>query len=206
MNPKPNSLIYDDINHIYRLNSQVIPSTTQILSEEGLSDYSYADESDRMFGRAGHKLTELWDKKILDTTTTSPLLIPYLEGYKKFLRDFKVKVFSEWIERPICSLVWKYGVTPDRIAEVASKLTVYEIKFSSDLAPSVAIQTAAQKIAIEENSKLKIKQRLGLRLIPGDYRIEFYSKLSDERIWLSAVILNQFKKEHKLCKQSKSSL
>jgi hypothetical protein len=66
--------------------------------------------------------------------------------------------------------------------------------------PSVKIQTAAQKIAIEEQSNFKIKQRLGLRLLPGDYKLDTYDKIADERIWLSAVILYHFKKENELWK------
>jgi hypothetical protein len=195
-----NNFSFDDLNHIYRLNGQVIPSVTQILQAEGIADYSYADESDRDFGKAGHRVTELWDKRTLDIKTISEPLIPYLNGYKKFLKDFKVKVIPEWIETPTYSFIWKYGVKPDRVVEINGKLTVYEIKFSTSMIPATRIQTAAQKIAIEEQTKLKIKQRMAVQILPDDYKISEYTKLSDERIWLSAVILNQFKKENGLWK------
>jgi len=197
MAPK-NNFTFDELNHIYRLDGQVIPSVTQILQEEGITDYSYCDDSDKEFGKAGHLTTELWDKRILDIKTVSDPLIPYLNGYKRFIKECKVKIIREWIEKPTYSLKWRYGVKPDRLAKVNNKLTVYEIKFSTSTNPGTAIQTAAQKIAIEEQTKLKIKQRLELRLLPDDYKLEYYNRLSDERIWLSAVILSQFKKENGL--------
>lgn len=195
MNNQQNKFEYDDSEHIYRLNGKIIPSCTQILREEGISNYDFCDDSDKQFGKAGHKVTELWDKCNLDIDTVSEHLYPYLLGYQKFLADFKVIILPELIEKPIYSLKWGYGVTPDRVAMVNGKLSVYEIKFSSSLAKSTAIQTAAQKIAVEEQSKLKIKQRIGLRLAPNNYDISFYNNPTDERIWLSAVILNHYKKD-----------
>jgi len=195
-----NNFTFDELNHQYLLNGIRLPSVTQILQAEGITDYSYADDSDREFGQAGHKMTELWDKGVLDIKTVSEPLIPFFEGYKKFLKDFKVKIILEWIEKPTYSLIWKYGVKPDRVAKVNGKLTVYEIKFSTSLPPGTKIQTVAQKIAIEEQTGLKIKQRMAIQLLPNSYKLEFHNKLSDERIWLSAVILNQFKKENKLWK------
>lgn len=194
MNNQQNKFSYDDKEHIYHLNGKIIPSCTQILREEGISNYDFCDESDLMFGKAGHKITELWDKCNLDIETVDEMLYPYLLGYQKFLKDFKVSVLPEWIEKPAYSLKFEYGVTPDRVAMVNGKLSVYEIKFSSSLSKSTAIQTAAQKIAVEEQSKLKIKQRIGLRLAPNSYDISFYNKPTDERVFLSAVILNKYKK------------
>lgn len=194
MNSQQNKFIYDDKEHIYRLNDKIIPSCTQILSEEGISDYTFCDDSDKNFGKAGHKVTELWDKCTLDIDTVAESLYPYLLGYQKFLADFKVSVLQEWIEKPNYSLKWEYGVTADRVAIVNGKLSVYEIKFSSSLARSVAIQTVAQKVAIEEQSKLKIQQRIGLQLLPNDYKVEFYNNPIDERIWLSAALLNKWKR------------
>ncbi len=186
---------YSDKEHIYKLNGRILPSCTQILQEEGIANYDFCDDSDKQWGKAGHKMTELWDKNTINMKTISPDLFPYLIGYQKFLADFKVIILPEWIECPTYSQEWGYGVTPDRVVNIRGKMTIYEIKFSAALSRSTAIQTAAQKLAVEEHTSFKIKQRIGLRLMPNSYKLDFYDKITDERIWISAAILNKFKKE-----------
>lgn len=155
MKPK-NNFSFDEVNHIYRLDGRIIPSVTGILQAEGITDYSYADESDREFGRAGHKMTELWDKGTLDIKTISAPLIPYLNGYKKFLKDFKVKFKTNEIEQPLMSNIYYFAGTPDRKPIlVNNKLTLIDIKITTSMQLSTGIQLAAYQILYEENYKKK---------------------------------------------------
>lgn len=192
-------LILDE-NHIYRLDGEIIPGYSEIAKAEGLIDYSGIPTNvlvaAQKFGTAVHLMTALWDKGILNITTLDKNLMPYLNGYRKFLSKHNVFIYPEWIETPTYSKKWRYGVTPDRMAVVDKKFTDYEIKSTTKMQPSIRIQTVAQKIAIEEQTKIKIKQRIGLQLLPEDYRLEYYNNVCDERIWISAVTLYHFKKEH----------
>lgn len=185
---------FDKKNHIYRLDNQIIPSVTQILQAEGITDYSYADESDRDFGQAGHKVTELWDKGILDIKTVSEPLIPCLENWKKFLKDFDVTIFPDVIEKPIYSLRYLFGTTPDRVGLVNDKVTVIELKFSRAIQRSTGIQLAAQAIAVTEHYRYgKVKQRMAVPLLDG--KPQFFNDRQDETIFISALNLWRWKNE-----------
>ena len=205
---KQDNFRFDAEHHQYWLNGVQIPGYSEIAEAEGLTDYSCVRPdvlfAAKKFGTAGHTMTALWDKGILNVSILDPNLAPYLTGYQKFLRRHKVEVDPEWIESPTYSKIWKYGVTPDRLAVVDGKLTVYEIKFTAQIPSSTAIQTAAQKIAIEERTGLRIKRRLGIQVLPEDFKIEPFTKIKNETIWKSAVNLYHYKKENNLlCKPYK---
>lgn len=188
-----NNFQFDELNHIYRLNNQIIPSVTGILQAEGITDFSYADESDREFGQAGHKVTELWDRGILDIKTVSEPLIPCLEKWKQFLKDFDVTLFPGAIEEPIYSSRYLFGVTPDRVGLVNNKVTVIEIKFSKTIQRATGIQLAAQAIASTEHYG-KVRQRIAVSLLDG--KPQFFNDRQDETIFISALNLWRYKNEN----------
>jgi hypothetical protein len=190
---QPSNFNFDEVNHIYRLNNRTIPSVTQVLQAEGITDYSYADESDREFGKAGHKVTELWDKGKLDIKTISEPLIPCLEAWKKFLKDFEVTIFPGAIEKPIYSSRYLFGTTPDRVGLVNDKVTVIELKFSKTIQRSTGIQLAAQAIAATEHYG-KVRQRMAVPLLGG--KPQFFNDRQDETIFISALNLWRWKNEN----------
>jgi len=196
---------YDPENHIYKLDGNVIPGYSEIAKAEGLVDLSAVDgkilQESADFGKKFHRMTQLWDKKRLDLATLDKQLIPWLETYKRFLKEYKVEIYAEWIEQPIYSTIWKYGTTPDRLGMVNGKLTVAEIKTTTTIHPAVRLQLAAQKIALTEQTGLKITKRMAVQFFQDEYKVHPYDSPKDERIWLSAVILYNFKKENKLCRQ-----
>ena len=192
-----NDFSFNKETHIYRLNNKIIPSVTQVLQAEGITDYSYADESDREWGQAGHKITELWDRGVLDKRTVSKPLIPCLEAWKKFLSDFKVKVILDWIERPICSHRYRYGVTPDRLCLIDGIYTLVELKFASGIQKGTRIQLAAQKIAVTEYLKTQRIRRWALQITKEGKGIpHFFNNKADESIWISAINLWRFRDEN----------
>jgi CRISPR/Cas system-associated exonuclease Cas4 (RecB family) len=190
-----NNFRFDKETHTYYLNGVKIPGFSEVAKAEGLSDYSTVRldvmEAARKFGNAVHSMTALWDRKILNVEILDPALVPYLEGYKQFLHRYNIEIIQAGIEVPICSWKWKYGITPDRTALTGDKVVIYEIKSTSSMSPVVALQTAAQKIAVEENSKYKVKIRWGLQLLPNDFRVFPYENKTDETAWLS--ILQAYK-------------
>ena len=187
-----NNFTFDEATHTYRLNNRIIPSVTQILQAEGITNYSYADESDKEFGKVGHKVTELWDKGKLDIKTVDKSLIPCLELWKKFLKDFEVTIFPGAIEKPIYSSRYLFGVTPDRVGLVNSKVTVIEIKFSKAIQRATGIQLAAQAIASTDFYG-KVRQRMVVPLLGGTP--QFFNDRQDETIFISALNLWRFKNE-----------
>jgi hypothetical protein len=85
------------------------------------------------------------------------------------------------------------------VAEIKGVLTVIELKTVSSMNPTTALQTEAQRIAIEETYNIKIKQRWGLQLIPGALpKLEPYIVLTDFTVWLSAVNFWHYKERNNL--------
>lgn len=182
-------LTFDEINHTYRLDGVIIPGYSQIAKSMGITDYGnvpdYFLEPARKFGQAGHYATRLWDNQTLNEVTLSEPLIPCLEEYKKFLQDNKVEIISDYIEKPICSVRYRYGITPDRICLIKGELSVFELKFVETMAPGAALQTAAQKMAAEEFYHIKIKKRYGVQIsLKEQYKLYPYTNKGDEQTWL----------------------
>src|SRR3990167_1926047 len=148
-----NKLTFDPEGHKYSLNGKPVPSVTQILHGAGLMDFSNIHperlERSRKFGEAVHRACELYDLNNLNVNTLSLPLIPYLETWKKFREDYGMDGIGT-IEEKICSERWQYAGTLDRIYPVHCKLTLIDIKSTTTLDPTVALQTAGYKIAWEE--------------------------------------------------------
>lgn len=188
-----------DENHIYRLNDKIIPGCSEILKDMGLSDYSNARqdvlEAAAKFGSAVHKACDLHDRGTLDYKTLSAPLVPYLDGWKKFISDYQAVVVPDWIERISGSLRWRFGVTPDRVLVIKDRVVVCEIKSTTSIMRSVALQTAAQKIAVEENYG-KVHRRIAVQLTDSSYKIHEFKNQNDEETFICARKLYAWKKEN----------
>lgn len=199
-------LSFDAEKHEYKIDGLTIPSYSQVAQDLGLVDYSCVRKEDLEYkqavGRAVHLAIFYHNKNILKMDSLEGDVALYFQSWFKFVELYQPTILTEYSENPICSFQWKYGVMPDLVVAVKGGITVIEIKCVSTMNPVTALQTAAQKIALEENYKLKIKQRWGLKLIPGSTpKLTTYTKLSDETTWKSAVNTWAWKKEKGLWKQ-----
>jgi hypothetical protein len=182
------------------VNSDNTPRVTEILRGAGLIDFSMVPASimapAQRFGSAVHKATELCDKGTLDIDILSEPLIPYLDGWKKFITDYNITIKPDEIERQFISKIWGFKGTPDRWPLVGNKRTLIDLKSSTSMYPATAIQTAAYQILLEENG-IKIQQRWGVQLNnKGTYKIEVYKKISDRTVFLSALNIYKWKGEN----------
>ena len=185
-------LEFDSINHIYRLDGIIIPGYSQIVRDLGLIDYSNVPLRNLEYkagaGKAVHTAI-FWDNtNELNMDSLDEVVNSYFKSWLIFKELYQPKILTEYSEKSVCSTKWRYGVTPDIVMEVKGGLTVLEIKTVAQMNPVIALQTEAQRVAIEETYKIKIKQRWGLQLIPNAMpKLEPYTKLSDHSEWLSAV-------------------
>lgn len=189
--------------HEYFVDKVKYPSVSEIIKSAGISDFSNvrADvlEAACKFGKAVHKATELWDAETLNEAKLSEPLKPYLECWKRFVVDYKVKVL--WSERQLYSPLWKFAGTLDRVAEVNGKMCILDIKTSKSLYPSVAIQTAAYKKLWEDNFKdkeMQIKKRYCVRLTEKLAKVDQLKEKTDESVFLSALQLYRFRERNRL--------
>lgn len=179
-----------------------LPRVTEILKGAGLSDFSRVPidilEASQHFGTAVHLACQLWDLKTLDIDVLSEPLIPRLEAWKKFIKDYKVIILPEEIEKQFISEKYGFKGTPDRWPIIRNKRTLIDLKSSDTMYPSTEIQTAGYQILLEENG-IKIHQRWGVQLREnGTYKIEPYKEILDRSIFLSALNLYNWKKRRNL--------
>jgi hypothetical protein len=189
--------------HEYSIDGVIIPGYSQIAKDLGLVDYSRVRQSNlnwkRDVGKAVHRAIFLDSMDNLNMDSLDAVVTPYFRSWLMFKELYQPKILTQHSEKPICSFKWRYGVTPDIVAEVKGGLADLELKAVSQMLPSTALQTQAQKIALEETYNLKIKQRWGLQLIPGAMpKLEPYTDISDQTVWLSAVNLWHYKEREKL--------
>ena len=176
-----------------------LPRVTEVLRGAGLIDMSFVPsailERAQLFGTAVHRATELWDKGVLDISKLSAPLVPYLEGWKKFLKDYNIQIDPDEMEKQFTSSKWGFKGTPDRWPVIGRRRTLVDIKSSTSMQPSTRIQTAAYEILLEENG-IKIVQRWCVQLNEkGTYKVEPYTKTSDRTVFLAALTVFNFKKE-----------
>jgi hypothetical protein len=180
-----------------------MPRVTEILRNAGLIDLSFVKkdilERAQKFGSAVHKATELDDLGILNTEILSGPLLPYLEGWRKFRKDFNLNFSRDEIEKHLVSTKWGFQGTPDRIARADNILV--DIKTTSGVYPSTAIQCAAYVLLAEEGG-IKIKKQFCVQLKEGTYSVTPYNDPSDKSVFLSALNLYNWKKKHNLNMQN----
>lgn len=186
-----NKVVFDEATHIYRVDGVLTPGVSEILKSAGFSNYSMVNkkicEAAKRFGDAGHTMCKLWDMGILNVAILDLRLVPYLEGYRKFLVTYKPEILPDWIEKPSYSPKWRFGFTPDRVAKINGKLTIYDLKFVTTIQEATSIQLAGYKIGFEDVTKLKVMQRWGVQILPDDFNVEPYIDKRDEGAFLNAL-------------------
>jgi len=176
------------------------PHVTEILKAESFIDYSSINEdilsANQRFGTAVHKATELSDLEILDITTLSKSLIPYLNAWEKAKKELGLKVLKQYVEKLVWSNRWKFRGTLDRIMERRGKLALIEIKATASILPANCLQTAFYQIAFEEMTRKKIKERWVIRLKPDGYEAKLCKEMSDKDVCIGMVQSYYWKRMH----------
>ena len=195
-------LIFHEDTHEYQVESEFIPSVSEILQDCGISDYSSVP--DEILAKAAergshvHLATALYDYGKLDMSTVKLEWRDYVKAWVQFTNEYN----PEWlvIEQPIYSKKYQFATTPDRIAYINGKLCDIEIKTTFKFMKSTAIQTAAHCICYNEDKKVadKIKKRYCVLLNKkGTYKFIEMNDKSDERVFLGALTVFNWKKENK---------
>lgn len=164
-------LTFEEKDHIYRLDGEIVPSVTQVLGPVS----QYAGIPKHILDRAAvrgnyvHTMCEyfLWGN--LDESTVVPEYMPYLDAFKAFLKESKFQV--EFIEERVYHAKLRYagcldlgGTLPGRRGRV--NRAMIDIKTTFKLLHSVGPQTAGYNGAWEStNDKdLHFDTRWGLQL------------------------------------------
>lgn len=202
-------LEFDPQKHEYKLDDVVLPHTTRVLANVGITDLSMVQQEilewRAVFGTSGHEVCRKWDQGTLDITHLNPAMLPILEGYIQLKEDFGLEILE--IEYRNYHPVWKYGFTLDRIARITkgkykNKLVVVDLKTGSYL-DGVAIQLGSYKLGWNSIATKPMKASLAMCVQLGrhktgrKYRHWFYNDVLYEQIFISALQIYRYKQSKK---------
>lgn len=188
---------FDPITHIGKVDGVVWPSSTQLLKEFGLVDYSTVPErvleNKRVLGDRVHLATLLLDSGELDEehfNSSFPECIPYLEGYRKFriIEHFE-PVFKE---QRFFSAKYKFHGAPDEVArDKNGRLVIIEYKNTWKIYKAICPQMESYRLLVEEAMKEKVCALHSLKLKPnGDYDLQEHKEPGAKMDFLHALSLH----------------
>ena len=199
-------LHFDAERHQYTLNGRVVPSVTQVLGQ--VVDFSMVPpdilERKCAIGQALHQAIALDHADDLDHDSLDASVLPYFAAWQKFLTEVGPRLFIKAAERPLGSLLYQYGVTPDIWGMVNGRRAVIELKSTAAIHPTVALQTAAQEQAITECCQWPITSegavdRFALQLQPsGNYRVHNFTSRGDFAVFLALRSVWGWRNSHNL--------
>lgn len=188
------AITLDEATHTYHVGGRKIPGVTRALEQIDELDGIPRDvlEAAGRFGRHVHLACHLFNQGVLDEEALDAPLVPYLKGYKTFLKDTGAVVLES--ERKVYHPTLKYAGTLDLTAIWGKSplAALVDIKSSVLIPRSVGPQTAGYREAyLSENPKHRLsKTRYCLHLRPdGNYRLRAYSDARDLNIFISCLNL-----------------
>lgn len=202
---KMSKFSFNKETHEYKLDDVRIPSVTQILRAQGLSDFSKVDpvilKQSQELGDAVHLAIHYKMKGTLDEASLDPVVSLYLEGWNNFCDDYGYVCLET--EYRGYSSVFRFAFTVDQMGEVTRNktpgLTLLDIKTGAPK-PADKIQLAGYRIGLDK------KQFRNLFLLyldpmfkPRGYKIIHYTRNDKEKsVFLSAMCLTNYKNENNL--------
>ena len=196
-------LAFDPAEHRYTFGERELPSVTRILADVGLTDFSapWFTEFARERGSLVHAAIALDNEDALDYESLDPVLVGYVDGWRKYLRESGAVV--EHFEQPVCDLNVGYAGTLDAIVleqgqSGPTRRTLIDIKPA--LYPSVGPQTAAYARCARGLYETPVLFRRAAIVLPGDgtYTRKALEDPLDESTFLAAVRIFQWRSIHVL--------
>jgi hypothetical protein len=190
------AFFFDPEAHKYYVDGIEVKSVTQILGELGaLPVPPRATRYHREKGSLIHLGCEYVDRGEWSETATTPELVPYIRGYKKFL---KVENFvPSLIEQRVFSQLFRVAGTLDRWGHVNSTRVLVDLKTGAH-DPGHDLQTAIYAILLKEymGDEYNTDFRMTIQLTrDGNYR-KRVGKSADERTAVSMLNAYRWLQEH----------
>jgi len=169
-----------------------LPSVTEILSINGLSDFSKvpADvlETARARGVRVHEWLEWLDKgELADGEEPDEEIAGYIAAYSRFREASGFD--TEWVEHVVINRAHSYVGTLDRAGKMNGDRVVIDLKTVSQVSKVTALQTAGYAACFDQPHK-----RYALQLKPtGKYTLHPYTDRNDKHDFLAAVRLTHWR-------------
>jgi hypothetical protein len=171
--PDKCTLTYDDEKHEYRLGSLVLPHVTEILDRLGFYEHSKGTDVDLQYGKAVHKMVELYELGTLNEAMLDDGLRNPLAGWKHFKSLFRglnvvVDRNGPFIERKMVNKKKLYAGTVDfmfmRTLQPGDpwrpRYVIVDLKSSFAYSKSHNLQTAAYEDLCRATSQEIVKFKI----------------------------------------------
>jgi hypothetical protein len=160
------------------------PSTTRVLKDNGLyGDIARWSDSEAMRrGRLCDAACNLlaMGKDIEDPWYEAhPECIPYIDGYKEFLRAHEPKLVQCAFE--VVNKAERYMGHPDQVLILSGVRATVDIK-TGGMPPVTPLQLASYELA-ERSMGMPRSTRIGLQLAKGDFRLHYFTDPRDFDEW-----------------------
>jgi hypothetical protein len=186
---------FDESSHIYTLDGSRLDSVTGILRDMGFVDAAWFTEESRIRGKYVHKAIHYYTLGELDEEELDPRLVPYLEGWKRFVEH--TRFLPGPTEQALFHPQKKYAGTPDIIGQVNGYATIIDVK-SGAINPVTAIQLAAYEDLVIANYSYNFLNRIGLQVTSdGKYKVHSYKDRRDSGYWQAILSVHNLKKNMK---------
>jgi len=186
---------FSEHSHTYKVDGEVIPSVTQVLTLAGISDVSgipaHILQRASEIGTAVHLATELLDKDDLDLDSLDPQIVGYVTAYQRFKEESGVtyELIEHRTTAEYCGI--RYGMCVDRVGAIGGKMAVFDIKTSSKPQASWKIQTAAYTHGLGDADTFE--RRIVHLCKDGSYKQICYDDPNDHTAWGAALVVAQWR-------------
>lgn len=156
---------FDPVAHEYRMDSEVVPSVTEIVSP--LIDYSMVPADRLNFARdrgtAVHLACHLDDIGDLDEESVDMVNVwPYLLAWRRFKTEHKVKV--KLSEEPLFHGALRFAGTPDKVLLLGKHRMLPDLKTVAKMTPAIGVQLSGYEALVSRNKRWQIHSRVGIQL------------------------------------------
>lgn len=181
---------FSEADHTYTVDGTQYPSVTQVLQAEGFIDTRWYDEWSREKGKYGHRATALYDQGDLDEASLDPVLVPYLDAWKRFRED--TGFLPSAVEVPLVNVRLGFAGTPDRVGTMRDgECFILDLKLGH-VEPWAALQTGAYRLLIESPYRRAAVQLKG----NGKPHITIHNDRQDMQIFQAALSCHNWKKNN----------
>ena len=211
MKSKPTVKIdYNDEKHEYNVFIDNVfvgrwDSVNQVLQAVGLLDFSKVPQDKLLraqkFGKAVHYATALDDVGRLDMSSVNPAILPHLESWRKFKKDYGLSFVESEIEQKMGSLIWRFCGTPDRYKIDGRTLLIPDLKSGSAIYDTTDLQLGGYEALIPE--WLNFTPKKVVRLIvqttdEGIPKVHECKDITDKTVFLSYLNTYRYELKHKI--------
>lgn len=169
--------------HEYYIGKKRIYSVSQILVKAGIIDTTFFSDYACERGTMVHEILHLHDIDDLNENAVKPLIVPYLEQWKKFKEVSGLQVLKS--EKKVYSPKYNYCGTYDKFGLMNGLAVLVDVKTGS-AQPWHSLQLAAYRQALIECGGPKCL-RFTLELGPEDFKLRQHKNSDDFSKFVAAL-------------------